>query len=154
MPGTNNLSYGTVDIWGKCAHSILEPSVLCSLFAALKTHSGDPFDSLPKSFWYEFSSPFTESYDDLTEAEPRTTPDPLPFFEDHVNSTNVTTQLGSAVFLHCKVNDLRDRTVSHAVIHFCSLSLSSFHFCFSFRVIIFYLLISTKCLYRSAMSCF
>jgi hypothetical protein len=82
------------------------------LFPVLKTHSGDPFDSLPKSFWYELSSPFTESYDDLTEAEPKTTPDPLPFFEDHANSTNVTTQLGSSVFLHCKVHDLRDRTVS------------------------------------------
>jgi len=81
-------------------------------FPALKTHSGDPFDNLPKNFWYEFSSPFTESYDDLTEPEPKTTPDPLPFFEDHANSTNVTTQLGSSVYLHCKVNDLRDRTVS------------------------------------------
>jgi len=81
-------------------------------FPALKTHSGDPFDTLPKNFWYEFSSPFTESYDDLTEPEPKTTPDPLPFFEDHANSTNVTTQLGSSVYLHCKVNDLRDRTVS------------------------------------------
>lgn len=82
------------------------------LFPVLKTHSGDPFDSLPKNFWYELSSPFTESYDDLTEPEPNTTPDPLPFFEDHSNSTNVTTQLGSSVFLHCKVHDLRDRTVS------------------------------------------
>ncbi|PSN34531.1 hypothetical protein C0J52_26474, partial [Blattella germanica] len=77
---------------------------------ALKSHSGDPFDSLPKNFWYEFSSPFTESYDEFTEAEPKTTPDPLPFFEDHANSTNVTTQFGSTVNLHCKVNDLRDRT--------------------------------------------
>jgi hypothetical protein len=87
--------------------------VYCFLcFPALKTHSGDPFDTLPKNFWYEFSSPFTESYDDLTEPEPKTTPDPLPFFEDHANSTNVTTQLGSSVYLHCKVNDLRDKTVS------------------------------------------
>jgi hypothetical protein len=103
---------------------ILEQPVSCSFFAALKTHSGDPFDSLPKSYWYEFSSPFTESYDDLTEAEPRTTPDPLPFFEDRANSTNVTTQLGSAVFLHCKVNDLMDRTVSR-----------TYSFRFSFKAI-------------------
>jgi hypothetical protein len=108
--------YCTIDIWGRSVYSILETSVLFPMLAALKTHSGDPFDSLPKSFWYEFSSPFTESYDDLTEAEPRTTPDPLPFFEDHANSTNVTTQLGSAVFLHCRVNDLRDRTVSNAAL--------------------------------------
>ncbi|XP_021928644.1 peroxidasin-like isoform X3 [Zootermopsis nevadensis] len=86
--------------------------VHCAVRQVLKTHSGDPFDSLPKNFWYELSSPFTESYDDLTEPEPNTTPDPLPFFEDHSNSTNVTTQLGSSVFLHCKVHDLRDRTVS------------------------------------------
>ena len=94
------------------------PNFIFCFLPALKSHSGDPFDTLPKSFWYEFSSPFTESYDDLTEAEPKTTPDPLPFFEDHANSTNVTTQFGSTVNLHCKVNDLRDRTVSDNKIRF------------------------------------
>ncbi|KAJ9582299.1 hypothetical protein L9F63_003358, partial [Diploptera punctata] len=72
----------------------------------LKPHNSDSFDALSKNFWYEFSSPFTESYDEFTEAEPKTTADPLPFFEDHSNSTNITTQFGSTVYLHCKVNDL------------------------------------------------
>ncbi|KAJ9596089.1 hypothetical protein L9F63_012718, partial [Diploptera punctata] len=74
--------------------------------------SGDTFDAFSKNFWYEFSSPFTETYDELTEAEPKTTPDPQPFFEEHINSTNVTTQFGSTVHLHCRVNHLHDRTVS------------------------------------------
>ncbi|XP_077287197.1 zwei Ig domain protein zig-8-like [Arctopsyche grandis] len=36
----------------------------------------------------------------------------LPFFEEPYNMTNVTTQLGQNVYLHCRVNDLRDKTVS------------------------------------------
>ncbi|KAJ9584366.1 hypothetical protein L9F63_021293 [Diploptera punctata] len=86
--------------------------VNCAVRQAHKPHSSDTFDEISKTFWYEFSSPFTESYDEFTEAEPKTTADPLPFFEDHANSTNITTQFGSTVFLHCKVNDLRERTVS------------------------------------------
>ncbi|CAG2057960.1 unnamed protein product [Timema podura] len=86
--------------------------VHCAYRPGHKSRSGDPFDSLPNNFWLEFSSPFTESYDELTELEVTTTPEPLPFFEDAANSTNVTTQLGSSVFLHCRVNDLRDKTLS------------------------------------------
>ncbi|XP_065348509.1 neurotrimin-like [Cloeon dipterum] len=74
----------------------------------------------PKSFWYDFTSPFTESYDDQEAAEANTeespgaeevTTEPLPFFED-VDSSNVTAQLGSTAILHCRVNDLREKTVS------------------------------------------
>ncbi|XP_063218451.1 cell adhesion molecule DSCAM [Bacillus rossius redtenbacheri] len=86
--------------------------VHCTRHQALKTHTGDPFDALPGNFWYEFSSPFTESYDEAGEAEATATPEPAPFFEDLANSTNVTVQLGGSVFLHCRVNDLRDKTVS------------------------------------------
>ncbi|XP_059489844.1 neurotrimin-like [Neocloeon triangulifer] len=76
----------------------------------------------PKSFWYDFTSPFTESYDDQEAAEANTeespgadevTTEPLPFFEDvDAGASNVTAQLGSTATLHCRVNDLRDKTVS------------------------------------------
>lgn len=66
-----------------------------------------------KNFWPDFSSPFTDmpdpEFDD--EAEETTTHDPYPFFEDPNSTTNVTTQLGSNIYLHCKVNDLRGKTV-------------------------------------------
>jgi hypothetical protein len=73
----------------------------------------------PKSYWYDFTSPFTESYDDQEAAEANTeespgaeevTTEPLPFFEDDAAS-NVTAQLGSTAVLNCRVNDLRDKTV-------------------------------------------
>ena len=40
-----------------------------------------------------------------------TTHEPYPFFEDSNTVVNVTTQLGSHVYLHCRVNDLRGKTV-------------------------------------------
>lgn len=68
-------------------------------------------ENIPHNFWYEFSSPYTEAYDDVAE-DPGHTTEPLPYFEDGQNSTNVTTQLGQTVFLHCRVCDLSDKTVS------------------------------------------
>lgn len=44
--------------------------------------------------------------------EPTTTQDPSPFFDEPNIPANVTTQLGSNINLHCRVNDLRNRTVS------------------------------------------
>jgi len=41
-----------------------------------------------------------------------TTSEPLPYFDDHTNLTNITAPLGSTAFLHCKVNLLKDKTVS------------------------------------------
>lgn len=41
-----------------------------------------------------------------------TTTEPLPYFDDHTNLTNITAPLGSTAFLHCKVNLLQDKTVS------------------------------------------
>lgn len=83
-------------------------------FAVLKPRNGDPFDTIPKSFWQEFSSPFTdppleEEPDDYTET---TTQEPAPFFEEPSSALNITTQLGNHVHLHCRVNDLRGKTVS------------------------------------------
>ncbi|CAG7827935.1 unnamed protein product, partial [Allacma fusca] len=51
---------------------------------------------------------------DLDSEEERitTTSEPLPYFDDHFNLTNITAPLGSTAFLHCKVNTLRDKTVS------------------------------------------
>jgi hypothetical protein len=67
----------------------------------------------PKHFWHEFSSPFTDMPDEEPdESEETTTQDPYPFFEEAITSINVTTQLGNHVNLHCKVNDLREKTVS------------------------------------------
>ncbi|KAF4523971.1 hypothetical protein B566_EDAN013554 [Ephemera danica] len=77
-------------------------------------------ESFPKNFWYEFTSPFTESYDDQeaadsvteeTPGEAEVTAEPLPFFENDGVSSNVTAQLGSTAILHCHVNDLRDKTL-------------------------------------------
>ncbi|XP_058060145.1 zwei Ig domain protein zig-8-like [Anopheles bellator] len=78
--------------------------------------SSGPFMSLPRNFWQEISVPYTDlpSEDDEQEDESveSTTHDPYPFFDDSNMTTNVTTQLGSDVYLHCRVNDLRERTVS------------------------------------------
>ncbi|XP_071449764.1 zwei Ig domain protein zig-8-like isoform X2 [Hetaerina americana] len=106
------------------------PPVFCSDSDAIALKTSDPFDAFPKNYWFEFTSPFTEAYEDESGVvgrgrgmgrlededeevvEESTTPEPLPFFEDFANATNITTQLGNTVFLHCKVNDLRDKTVS------------------------------------------
>lgn len=82
--------------------------------AVLRPRNGDPFDTIPKSFWQEFSSPFTdppveEEAEDYTDT---TTHEPHPFFEEPTSSVNLTTQLGNHVYLHCRVNDLRGKTVS------------------------------------------
>lgn len=74
----------------------------------------DQIDVMPK-FWHDFSESITETpdgYDIGDEPEETTTHDPYPFFEEVSTTANVTTQLGSNVYLHCKVNDLRGKTVS------------------------------------------
>jgi len=75
--------------------------------------AGDPFDTFPKNFWQEFSSPFTDTpEDDEYEVTETTTHEPFPFFADPYTTVNVSTQLASNVFLHCRVNDLQGKTVS------------------------------------------
>ncbi|KAL5276713.1 hypothetical protein ACFFRR_002125 [Megaselia abdita] len=41
-----------------------------------------------------------------------TTHEPLPYFSDPYNSINVSTQLGTNIQLHCRVDNLRGKTVS------------------------------------------
>uniref|UniRef100_A0A182VWQ8 Ig-like domain-containing protein n=1 Tax=Anopheles minimus TaxID=112268 RepID=A0A182VWQ8_9DIPT len=93
-------------------HCCVSGSVLKS--SALQSSS--PFMNVPRNFWQEISVPYTDlpSDDDEQEDESAesTTHDPYPFFDDANMIANVTTQLGSDVYLHCRVNDLRERTVS------------------------------------------
>jgi hypothetical protein len=65
---------------------------------------------LSNSFWHELSSPYTESSDESIGET--TTHVHEPFFEENSTQINVTTQLGSDVYLHCRVNDLREKMVS------------------------------------------
>ncbi|XP_066602776.1 zwei Ig domain protein zig-8 [Prorops nasuta] len=68
-------------------------------------------ENLPRSFWHELSSPFTEVYEaESVSTETGATPEPQPYFEDP--ETNVTVQLGAEVYLHCRVQNLQKRTVS------------------------------------------
>lgn len=79
-----------------------------------KSRTLEPFD-IPKYFLNDLSSPFTDFPDgDESEEEFRetTTHDPYPFFDEPSTQINVTTQLGTNVLLHCKVHDLREKTVS------------------------------------------
>lgn len=82
--------------------------------SVIKPREGDPFDSFPKNFWQEFSSPFTDTpeNEDNDEIEETTTHEPFPFFDETGSSVNVTTHLGNTVYLHCRVNDLNGKTVS------------------------------------------
>ncbi|XP_065095573.1 peroxidasin [Ochlerotatus camptorhynchus] len=72
------------------------------------------FKTIPRHFWQDISSPYTDLPDDdiEEESEESTTHDPYPFFDDTNMTANVTTQLGNDVYLHCRVNDLRERTVT------------------------------------------
>ncbi|KOC60276.1 hypothetical protein WH47_08605 [Habropoda laboriosa] len=64
-------------------------------------------ENLPRSFWHELSSPFTEVYEvESFATETGGTPEPRPFFEDP--ETNITVQLGAQVYMHCRVQNLQD----------------------------------------------
>ncbi|XP_014209886.1 uncharacterized protein LOC106640377 [Copidosoma floridanum] len=85
------------------------------LSRAVITSGGKPFpglENLPKSFWHELSSPFTEIYEEESYAtETGATPEPRPFFEDPDN--NVTVQLNTQVYLNCRIQNLASpQTVS------------------------------------------
>lgn len=92
------------------------PLAPCFSAESSALQSSSPFMSLPRNFWQEISVPYTDlpSDDDEQEDESAesTTHDPYPFFDDANMTANVTTQLGADVYLHCRVNDLRERTVS------------------------------------------
>lgn len=80
----------------------------------MKPREGDPFDSFPKNFWQEFSSPFTDTPEEneIEDGEETTTHEPFPYFDEPSSVVNVTTHLGNSVFMHCRVNDLKGKTVS------------------------------------------
>lgn len=81
--------------------------------AVKRPRAGDPFDTFPKNFWQEFSSPFTDTpEDEELEVTETTTHEPFPFFADPYTTINISTQLSSNVYLHCRVNDLQGKTVS------------------------------------------
>lgn len=84
----------------------------------VKPREGDPFDSFPKNFWQEFSSPFTDTPEEneIEDGEETTTHEPFPYFDEPSSSVNVTTHLGNSVYLHCRVNEnsLNGKTVSIA----------------------------------------
>ncbi|KNC23569.1 hypothetical protein FF38_02835 [Lucilia cuprina] len=78
-----------------------------------RPRAGDPFDTFPKNFWQEFSSPFTDTpEDEELEITETTTHEPFPFFADPFTTVNVSTQLGANVYLHCRVNDLQGKTTT------------------------------------------
>lgn len=79
------------------------------LFTLPVPQTKSPHD-LSNSFWHELSSPSTESSDE--NFGETTTHVHEPFFEENSTQINVTTQLGSDVYLHCRVNDLREKMVS------------------------------------------
>lgn len=85
----------------------------------MKPREGDPFDSFPKNFWQEFSSPFTDTPEEneIEDGEETTTHEPFPYFDEPSSSVNVTTHLGNSVYLHCRVNDLNGKTVSIQISH-------------------------------------
>lgn len=92
----------------------LAPQPLFGSFLVGKIGLNDnTFKTIPRHFWQDISSPYTDLPDDdiEEESEESTTHDPYPFFDDTNMTANVTTQLGNDVYLHCRVNDLRERTV-------------------------------------------
>lgn len=77
---------------------------MCCVYTVPETKS--PYDIT----WHELSSPFTETN---TENVSETTLIHEPFFDEPSAQINFTTQLGSDVILHCRVNDLREKMVCY-----------------------------------------
>lgn len=110
-------------------------STLISVSKSPKSRSHDSFD-ITKHFLNEISSPYTDlpDGDSEEEFEETTTHDPYPFFDELSTQINVTTQLGSGVYLHCKVNDLREKTVSGFSPDFFLLLIKDFFDTFSMKM--------------------
>lgn len=83
-------------------------SFLCSV--PKKSHS--QFE-VPK-FWHSISSDAELLDEELEEEIEETTThhEPYPFFEEEQTQINETTQLGNDVYLHCRVQNLGEKTVS------------------------------------------
>ncbi|CRK98051.1 CLUMA_CG011420, isoform A [Clunio marinus] len=81
-------------------------NIRCSMIVVPETKS--PHD-LSNSIWHEVSTPVSDSSEEVIDT---TTYVHEPFFEENSTQINMTTQLGSDVYLHCRVNDLREKMVS------------------------------------------
>ena len=94
---------------------------ICNLFVVFLSsltvpQTRSPHD-LSNNFWHDLSSSaYTESSDE--NIGETTTHVHEPFFEENSTQINVTTQLGSDVYLHCRVNDLREKMVSKVRVFF------------------------------------
>jgi hypothetical protein len=68
---------------------------------------------VPK-FWHSISADAELLDEELEEEVEETTThhEPYPFFEEEQTQINETTQLGSDVYLHCRVQNLGEKTVS------------------------------------------
>lgn len=83
---------------------------LCVAYSLAVPETRPPHEhDLTNNFWHEFSSPNTESSDE--NMGETTTHVHEPFFEENSTQINATTQLGNEVYLHCRVNDLREKMV-------------------------------------------
>lgn len=71
---------------------------------------------VPK-FWHKISSNVENlDVEDIEEdeegVETTTQHEPFPFFDEEQTQVNETTQLGNDVYLHCRVQNLGEKTVS------------------------------------------
>lgn len=83
---------------------------LCVVYFLSVPETRPPHEhDISNNFWLELSSPNTESSDE--NMGDTTTHSHEPFFEENSTQINSTTQLGNDVYLHCRVNDLREKMV-------------------------------------------
>lgn len=71
---------------------------------------------VPK-FWHKISSSDADNLEEEAEdeedgGETTTHHEPFPFFDEEQSQVNETTQLGQDVYLHCRVQNLGEKTVS------------------------------------------
>lgn len=71
--------------------------------ASKPNHDDINYETYFNILWFETTA-------DNSADRTSTTPATLPFFEDTASFINITAQLGAAVVLHCRVNDLTERT--------------------------------------------
>ncbi|XP_063584952.1 obscurin-like isoform X1 [Penaeus indicus] len=70
--------------------------------------SSDSTGASLSSLW-SFSTVTEDRYDHALHGDQH---ELTPYFQDYENETNITAQLGSTAYLNCRVNRLRDKTVS------------------------------------------
>ena len=83
------------------------------LLRLVPKHSQSLGFEVPK-FWHSISSDAELLDEELEEENEETTThhEPYPFFEEEQSQVNETTQLGNDVYLHCRVQNLGEKTVS------------------------------------------